>query len=156
MEIDRKIHAISTLSDSSNDIMFTSWTELSDKMLKVQESINEAMELNDLNIADRCACASKLVSNFIASYYGEMMLLDKMKDAVTKVEQDYITENVTKTRKPVYKLEDEIQNSPQVINIKKKIKDQTTLVAFMKEHLQNLKNFGFTVRNTVDILKLEN
>ena len=63
-------HKISALSDECNDTLFNSWSHLSDKMIKVQETVSEAMELNDFNLNDKCLAASKLVGNFIAIEEG--------------------------------------------------------------------------------------
>ena len=150
-------YRLDELSDDSNDTITESMKHLSVKMLKIQDSIFDALSLDDLTLTDKCMVSSKMVSNFISSFYGEKRLLQKMKAKKESIIEELIDEMLkAKSKKPIYSLRDDAEKHPKSKALDKAIEEQEEILIFFQDHLRNLKQFGFTIKASVDIAKLEN
>jgi SOS response regulatory protein OraA/RecX len=149
-------YKIDILDDDTNDTMLESWQYLSPKMLKIQDSIYDSLSLDDLTLTDKAMVASKMVGNWIGTYYGEKRLLDKLKEKRETIIEEQVAKMLAKDkRKPVYKLSDEAEKSAPVRKLDKAIKEQEEVLKFLQEHLYNLKQFGFSIKSATELAKLE-
>lgn len=146
------------LEDSTNETMLDSWKYLTPKMLKIQESIFDSLTLDDLTLTDKAMVASKMVGNWIATFYGEKILLEKLKKKRLVIIDELINDMTknAKSKKPRYSLQEDAEKNVKVKALDLKIKEQEEIMLFLQEHLRNLKQFGFNIKAAVDIAKLEN
>lgn len=146
------------LEDSTNETMLDSWKYLTPKMLKIQESIFDSLTLDDLTLTDKAMVASKMVGNWIATFYGEKILLEKLKKKRLVIIDELINDMTknAKSKKPRYSLQEDAEKDVKVKALDLKIKEQEEIMLFLQEHLRNLKQFGFNIKAAVDIAKLEN
>lgn len=150
-------YKIDILEDATNDTMLESWKYLTPKMLKIQDSIYDSLTLDDLNLTDKAMVSSKIVGNWIGTYYGEKRLLEKFREKRLVIVDELIDKMITeKNKKPRYSLKDEAEGSPKVQALDRCIKEQEEVLKFLEEHLRNLKQFGFSIKSAIDLAKLDN
>lgn len=150
---------IDSLEDSTNDTILEPWKHLTPKMLKIQDGIYDSLSLDDMTLTDKCMVASKMVGNWIGTFYAEKRFLEKLKEKRLTIVDDLINEVLDakpKDKKPTYSLQKDAEKSPKVKALDKAIKEQEELIIFFQEHLRNLKQFGFNIKAAVDIVKLDN
>jgi hypothetical protein len=150
-------YKIDILNDETNNTMLESWQYLSPKMIKIQDSIYDSLSLDDLTLTDKAMVASKMVGNWIGTFYGEKRLLAKLKQKREMIIEEQVEKMLKKNnRKPVYKLADEAEKLPVVKTLDNTIKEQEEILKFLQEHLYNLKQFGFSIKSATELAKLEN
>jgi hypothetical protein len=152
-------YKIDMLEDNTNETILEPWQYLTDDMMKIQDSIYDSLSLNDLTLTDKAMVASKMVGNWIGTYYGHKRFLQKLEQARGKIIEEQI-ENMLKLpankKRPLFKLSDEAEKSTTVKKLDQKIIEQKELLKFLQDHLYNLKQFGFSIKSATDLAKLEN
>ncbi len=74
---------IDSLEDSTNDTILEPWKYLTPKMLKIQDGIYDSLSLDDMTLSDKCMVSSKMVGNWIATFFGEKRFLEKLREKKT-------------------------------------------------------------------------
>jgi len=148
---------IDCLEDSTNSTMLDPWKHLTPKMIKIQDGIYDSLSLDDMTLSDKVMVSSKMVGNWIGTFYGEKRFLEKLREKRLVIIDEIIDSMLKgKAKKPRYSLEDEALKSPKVKALDQAIKEQEELIIFFQEHLRNLKQFGFNIKAAVDLIKLDN
>lgn len=150
---------IDSLEDSTNDTILEPWKYLTEKMLKIQDGIYDSLSLDDMTLTDKCMVASKMVGNWIGTFYAEKRFLEKLKEKRLLIVDKLIDEMINakpKDKKPRYSLKEDAEKNIKVKVLDIHIKEQEELIIFFQEHLRNLKQFGFNIKAAVDIIKLDN
>ena len=148
---------IDSLEDSTNDTILEPWKHLTPKMLKIQDGIYDSLSLDDMTLTDKCMVASKMVGNWIGTFYAEKRFLEKLREKRLLIVDELINEMLeAKNKKPRYSLREDAEKSLKVKALDTYIKEQEELIIFFQEHLRNLKQFGFNIKAAVDIVKLDN
>lgn len=148
---------IDCLEDTTNDTILEPWKHLTPKMQKIQDGIYDSLSLDDMTLSDKCMVSSKMVGNWIGTFYGEKRFLEKLREKRLVIIDELIDLMIKgKNKKPRYSLQDEALLNPKVKALDRVIKEQEELIIFFNEHLRNLKQFGFNIKAAVDLVKLDN
>jgi hypothetical protein len=127
---------------------------LTEKFIKIKDSIDHLMRIDDQNILELAKIAPYVHTNLIAVMYSEKNILIKLKKKKTLMEQEYLSKtgnsnlNKWQTEKVVNELAD-------IKDINQKIENQEIIVSYLEDSVKVLSNFGFNIKNCVELYKLE-
>ncbi len=148
---------IDCLEDSTNNTILEPWKHLTPKMQKIQDGMYDSLSLEDMNLSDKCMVSSKMVGNWIGTFYAEKRFLEKLREKRLVIIDEIINSLASgKNKKPRYSLEDDALKNPKVKALDKAIKEQEELLIFFQDHLRNMKQFAFNIKAAVDLVKLDN
>lgn len=139
---------------------------LPDRLEKYMKEFSADVTLNETNIHDKTLLRSALAAKWCRYEYEEKRYKEKMTaeldDLKTKIAQKLyekkknaiISQTINET---MIKIEADkvLKSSPQYLEKKKDIDDQDEIIRFIGEAKQIISQFGFDIKNSIDILKLE-
>lgn len=140
--------------DALDDIQIC-YANLDDKILKYHKNITMLLELNKFNIQEKALVAPGLSQSVLTSVFAEQRLLEKMEAAREKKKEELFGK-LKKDNVPHFKTEMEINETATLKEFDKAIKTQKDLVRYLQESFKIVSNFGFAVKNSIDVIKLEN
>lgn len=140
---------------------------LPDKLVRYYDQISSLLEVNDMNIGDKSKLDTSIAHGILTQYYAECNILDKLKTkreelVEQKTEKEKNNSDSEKTipspgkAKPAWQVKNEVEKSKEIKDIDKKIKDQSMIVNYLKDSLDIMSRFSFTIKNAVELIKLEN
>lgn len=139
---------------------------LPEKLVSYYEQISSLLDVNDMNIADKSKLDSSITHGILTQYYAECSILDKLKEKREELVNNKVDEkgkNNTGNNsissplksKPMWQLKNEAEKSSEIKKIDKKINEQIMVTNYLKDSLDVLSKFSFTLKNAVELIKLE-
>lgn len=140
---------------------------LPSKLEEYMKEFEEDMKLNDGNIHEKTLLRSSIAAKWCRFGYEEerykkkiLESLDELKEKVSqKLYEKKKTEIINQTMKDnMIKIEVEklIKSTSQYQKISEDLKMQDEIIRFIMEAKQIISQFGFDLKNAIEILKLEN
>ena len=134
-------------------------TELKDnsELNSLMKEFSEDVELNIQNIRDKAFLVSTIRSKWLARYFKEKENLERIKKAKAKLLQKKLGDN--KTQESILRLKNETaiaQNDETIQKLNTMAKITQDNIEFIERGFSILDNFGFQIKNVVEILKLQN
>jgi len=130
------------------------YDKLNIKMQNLYEDASKDIDLNEMNIREKALCTSTFSAKWCAIQFSENCLLSKMKDKKEQMIEDYTLEH-GQLGIPKFASQGEAIKSKDIQKLSKAISVQEEVVKFAFEISKIISNFGFTVKNSLEILKLE-
>jgi anion-transporting ArsA/GET3 family ATPase len=140
---------------------------LPSKLEEYMKEFEEDMKLNDGNIHEKTLLRSSIAAKWCRFGYEEerykkkiLESLDELKEKISqKLYEKKKTEVINQTMKDnMIKIEVEklIKSTSQYQKISEDLKMQDEIIRFIMEAKQIISQFGFDLKNAIEILKLEN
>lgn len=140
---------------------------LPSKLEEYMKEFEEDMKLNDGNIHEKTLLRSSIAAKWCRFGYEEerykkkiLESLDELKEKISqKLYEKKKTEIINQTMKDnMIKIEVEklIKSTSQYQKISEDLKMQDEIIRFIMEAKQIISQFGFDLKNAIEILKLEN
>ena len=124
------------------------------KTLAFEAEVREDLDLNDVNLGDKSRSLSGHKEKWIMIWLREEKHLGKMRDKRKAVHDNYVQKH---GQRGVRKLstEDEQTLNSTLSKIDAQIKDQEEVVRYLKLVTEIFRDHGFTIKNSIDINKME-
>lgn len=123
----------------------------------LMKEFNEDVELNIHNLRDKSFMVSTIRSKWLSRYFKEKENLERIKKAKAKILQQKMGDSQTKESILRLKNETAISKNDETIqklnNMSKITQDN---IEFIERAFSILDNFGFQIKNCLEILKLQN
>jgi anion-transporting ArsA/GET3 family ATPase len=140
---------------------------LPSKLEEYMKEFEEDMKLNDGNIHEKTLLRSSIAAKWCRFGYEEerykkkiLESLDELREKISqKLYEKKKTEIINQTMKDnMIKIEAEklIKSTSQYQKISEDLKMQDEIIRFIMEAKQIISQFGFDLKNAIEILKLEN
>ena len=131
------------------------YERLNTKMRKMYEDAQIDMDLNEMNIREKTLSAIALRAKWACIRFAEENLLQKLKEKREESIEQY-SAKYGQMNVPKFATDSEALKSDEIQKIDKSITIQEEVVKFAHELCKIFQGFGFDIKNSVDILKLEN
>lgn len=142
------------LSKDVMDMMEKSYSSLSPKLKYFNQGILETMDVNDFNLQEKSKVALHLTQGWLGILYAERENLKKLHKERDRVKEEYIA--TLDNNLKIYVLENKAENECGNLKIiDQAIEAQEEVIRFLEESNKILKNLGFTIKNSIDLLKIE-
>lgn len=128
-----------------------------DELNSLMKEFNEDVELNINNIRDKAFLVSTIRSKWLARYFKEKENLERIKKAKAKILQKKLGDS--KTQESILRLKNETaiaQNDETIQKLNSMAKTTQENIEFIERGFSILDNFGFQIKNVIEILKLQN
>jgi len=123
------------------------------------DELNDDMTVTIFNLRDRSLAVSAIRAKWLMYFFKEKENLKRLKEAKSKATTmllDKYNKDPNKRSVINKKLEDEINaNEPKMVKLNDRINDNKEIVQFLEFTTNILNDYGFTVKNAIDALKLE-
>jgi hypothetical protein len=126
---------------------------LTKKLQKINESVKEALALTDLNIMEKALVAPSLHHGFINCLFAERAILTKLEKKKEQVKKEYL-ERYGQMDIPKYQIQGEIDKLDDMKKLEEAIDMQKEVIRYLEEVCKILSGFGFSIKNSVDLLKI--
>ena len=142
-----------SLDETTTELFTEAESKLYKKMAKYSESIRRCIALNDMNIREKALVASTIHHGFVNSYYAEKRELKRYKKALKKKTEEFIEKNGLEEM-PRYRSEEILKGEKTIRVIRESIEVQKELISYLEDMCKVMYNFGFNVKNGVELMKL--
>lgn len=142
------------MDENLNKVFEESEKKLGTKLLKINTAVKEALALTDLNIKEKSMVAPSIHHGFINTLFAERRVLSALEKLKEQKEQEYL-EKYGKKDVPKFKTQMEIAKMEEMMKIDDRICEQKEIIRYLEEVCKIMSNYGFAIKNTVDLLKLE-
>ena len=134
--------------------MESSAKHASSKLKAYHESIQDTLDIDDFNIFDKISKASAISASWITVLYNEKDCLKFLQRERDLVKDTYIN-SLDENCKAYLKDKMAEENCPRLKDLDKAIKIQEDIVLFLKESNEVIKQFSWTIKNVIELKKLE-
>lgn len=118
--------------------------------------LNEDMKVTKMNIREKSLMVSSLRVKWLNYYFKEKENLQRIKKAKDKIIKSKIGNNSLSNSVLKMKSEDVLSgNDEQVKKLNEMSERVKTNIEFLERAMNILNDFGFSIKNSIDILKLE-
>lgn len=118
--------------------------------------LNEDMKVTKMNIREKSLMVSSLRVKWLNYYFKEKENLQRIKKAKDKIIKSKIGNNSLSNSVLKMKSEDVLSgNDEQVKKLNEMAERVKTNIEFLERAMNILNDFGFSIKNSIDILKLE-
>ena len=128
-----------------------------EELNKLIDELNADVEVNFHNIRDKSFLVSTIRAKWLARYFKEKENLERIKKAKAKILQKKLGDN--KTQESILRLKNETaisQNDETIQKLNTMAKMTQDNIEFIERSFSILDNFGFAIKNTIELLKLQN
>ena len=127
---------------------------------KLGEELLEDVEVNLMNVRDKSMTVSTIRAKWVMKFFKEKEVVRKLKSAKTQLLQkgvDSLQTTDTQYRSmSKIRLEEKIsKESDKIKKINEMISKQNEVIQFMEYALNVVSDFNFTVKHSLDTIKLE-
>lgn len=136
-----------------NDISLNNNEELNNLI----KEFNDDVEINIHNIRDKSFLVSTIRAKWLARYFKEKENLERIKKAKAKILQNKVSDLETKSS--VLRLKNETivsQNDETIQKLNNLAKLTQDNIEFIERGFSILDTFGLSIKNIIEILKLQN
>lgn len=130
-------------------------SKINDKMLKYVKSVQDSLSLSDLNLSEKAMVAPSIHHGYVTCLFAEKRNLSSLEEKREKMEKDFIN-NYGSPTTPRYKTQQVATTDEKIIRLDKAIIAQIELIKYLEEACRILSNFGFSIKNAVELTKLAN
>jgi len=130
------------------------YNQLSKRMDELFEDAQKDLDLNEMNIREKALGAPGIRAKWGCIRFAEESLLNKLKNKRENLIDNYTTE-FGELGKPKFQLKNELLQSDEIIKIDKIIRGQKEIVNFVLEMNKTFSQFGFDIKNSLEIMRLE-
>ncbi len=128
---------------------------------------SEDLTLNETNIHDKTMLRASLAAKWCRYEYEEKRYKEKITEKIDKLKNDIALEIFEKKKQAVVskmitesmiKIETErvVKLDVRYLDLKDELADQDEIIRFIAEAKQIISQFGYDIKNALDVLKLEN
>lgn len=118
--------------------------------------LNDDMKVTKMNIREKSLMVSSLRVKWLNYYFKEKENLQRIKKAKDKIIKSKIGNNSLSNSVLKMKSEDVLSgNDEQVKKLNEMSERVKTNIEFLERAMNILNDFGFSIKNSIDILKLE-
>lgn len=124
------------------------------ELSKYIKELNEDLELTTQNLREKSLLISTIRSKWLSYLFKEKENLDRIKATKTKI----ISAHNSSTDKTVLRLKSETmfeENDERIKKLNELQKITTSNIDFIERAMNILNDFCFCIKNTIDILKLQ-
>ena len=140
-------------SDSSETIELKE----NDELNKLMKEFSEDVELNFQNIREKAFLVSTIRSKWLARYFKEKENLERIKKAKATILTSKMKDSSTQNSVLRLKNEEAIaKNDEKIQKLNELSKITQANIEFIERGFSILDNFGFQIKNVIEILKLQN
>lgn len=128
-----------------------------EELNKLINEFNEDIELNIHNIRDKSFLVSTIRAKWLARYFKEKENLERIKKAKTKILQKKVASS--ETASSILRLKNEAtisQNDETIQKLNAMAKITQDNIEFIERGFSILDTFGLSIKNIIEILKLQN
>ena len=140
---------------------------LPQKLENYMKEFEEDMKLTEENIHEKSMQRSGLAAKWARYSYEEERYKKKMLESIEELKQTLFQKLFEKKKEDIVnqktiemqiKLEVEklLKKSTQYLKIKEELENQDDIIRFIMEAKQIISGFGFDIKNSIEVLKLEN
>ena len=147
------INNVNGFSYLENDISLNNNEELNNLI----KEFNDDVEINIHNIRDKSFLVSTIRAKWLARYFKEKENLERIKKAKAKILQNKVSDLETKSS--VLRLKNETivsQNDETIQKLNNLAKLTQDNIEFIERGFSILDTFGLSIKNIIEILKLQN
>ncbi len=130
------------------------YDKLNIKMQNLYSDCCEDLDVNEMNIREKSLGQSAYAAKWSAIHFSENSLLSKMKNKKEEMIEAYTIEH-GQLGIPKFASQSEAIKSNDIQKIVKAISVQEEVVKFSFEVAQIVRQHGFSIKNSIEILKLE-
>jgi len=128
---------------------------LNDRIQKYSTSVKELLLLNDFNIKEKSMVAPYSHQGIINCLFAERRRLKKLKEKRDEIVEKLIQEHGN-ADKLHYVVKKEAEQQETVMKINTLIEEQKDVIEYLEEMAKILQNFGFSIKNAVELIKIGN
>jgi hypothetical protein len=128
---------------------------LPELILKYNVDVEEDLNINQMNIKESSMQTPGLKTKWLMTYINERRLLTVLKNRKYDLVQSYIDANMG-PGKIIPTLKIQAEHLPNVRELNDKITTQQDIVDYLEGVKDVFQKLDFTIKNVVDIIKLEN
>ena len=125
------------------------------RVLDLAAEVKEDLELSELNLSQKGLACAGIKCKWQQIYCEEKSYLNSLLDEEGKLTEEYIKahgrENV-----PRRASDKEAESNVKISELRKKIKEQRTVVEYMDGIVNITRGLNYDIRNCLDLVKLEN
>ena len=137
------------------------------RLEKFMQEFEEDMKVTEVNIHDKTLLKPAIAAKWARYQYEEERYkkkitesLDDLKkqiqDALFEKKKNLIMNQTATTAMINIEVDKQLKKTSKYQEIKQQIDDQEELIRFITEARQIISQFGFDLKNSIDVLKLEN
>jgi hypothetical protein len=132
------------------------YTELlNDRILEFNELLKVDLKLNDMNIKEQSLKTPAIKAKWLQYSFEESAYLRKLEKTKGLLFDQYYNKH-GKPGVPKYVTEKEIESTNEIMAMDEAIKEQKNTIRYLDGVLTIMKTVGFDIKNSIDIIKLEN
>ena len=139
--------------NSIQDLFVESENHLSNKILKYNSAIKEALSLNDMNIQEKSMVASSLHHGFINCLFAERNILEELESKKDIIEEALLAK-FGKENVPRYECKEMLSKNDDIKKLYLAIANQKKTILYLENVCEIVKNYSFNIKNATELLKL--
>jgi hypothetical protein len=142
------------VSDETLDVLSAGEEYVDKKKADIQQALLDTCNLDDFNLSEKASAMLNLQLAWVYKLSIERDTLDILNDQRLIVKDEYVA-NMDSNEKVYRKNEFAEKNCEKLKKIDKAIKVQESIILFMTDAVGVIKNYGYVIRNMVDLKQLE-
>lgn len=129
--------------------------DIEEMMQEYTREVDSDTEIDELNVKEKSSKIASIRQKWIHRLNIARWNLHKLQESKNdliekKMESSKLPATLSKTVKQQFQ-----ESSPEIYEMNKKINQHSIMVAFLEETCKNISNFGWDVRNYIELLKME-
>lgn len=126
------------------------------ELTKYSKELAEDIKLNEYNLKEKSLMCSSLWAKWLSYLYMEKENIDKLTQLKQKIIKSKMSDNKNSDSVLRLKSEEKIaENDEKIKKINLLIKQTNDSIDFIERALNILSNFGFNIKNCIEIFKLQ-
>lgn len=126
------------------------------ELTKYSKELAEDIKLNEYNLKEKSLMCSSLWAKWLSYLYMEKENIDKLTQLKQKIIKSKMSDNKNSDSVLRLKSEEKIaENNEKIKKINLLIKQTNDSIDFIERALNILSNFGFNIKNCIEIFKLQ-
>lgn len=126
------------------------------ELTKYSKELEEDIKLNEYNLKEKSLMCSSLWAKWLSYLYMEKENIDKLTQLKQKIIKSKMSDNKNSDSVLRLKSEEKIaENDEKIKKINLLIKQTNDSIDFIERALNILSNFGFNIKNCIEIFKLQ-
>ena len=140
---------------------------LPERLEKFMEEFEEDVKVTEMNIHDKTLLKPSIAAKWARYNYEEERYKKKMLDELDELKQKLQEALFEKRKNSIMnqtatsallniEVDKQLKKTSKYLEIKQQLDEQDELIRFITEARQIISQFGFDLKNSIDVLKLEN
>lgn len=140
-------------TNSLQELFLEAEKHLSNKILKYNVAIKEALSLNDMNIQEKAMVASSLHHGFINCLFAERNILEELESKKDIIEEALLAK-FGKENIPRYESKELLSKNEDIKKLYLAISNQKKIIMYLENVCDIVKTYSFNIKNATELLKL--